>query len=117
MNRPLILVVDEDEAVLALLRVRLGKRYRVRTTSEPRAALDMARREQPNLIVCDLDMPGFDGGDVSAALFGDDATRDIPVLFLSDLVEGERQLGGRPAISKGAPIDDLIARIESLVRP
>ena len=110
-----LLVVDDDEAVLEFLRIKLGSRYEVFTTSASGEVLRLARNVRPDLIVCDLDMPGMDGGDVSAALFADDATRDIPVLFLSVLVK-EGQVGGRHAISKGAPLPELIARIESLIK-
>ena len=60
-------------------------------------------------------MPGKDGGDVSAELFGDEQTRDIPVLFLSVLISAQPEVGGRPAISKSAPLDELLARIDSLL--
>lgn len=110
-----LLVVDDDEAVLNFLRVKLGSRYEVFTTSAPGEVLQLARNVRPNLILCDLDMPGMDGGDVSAALFADDATREIPVLFLSVLVR-EGQVGGRHAISKGAPVEELVAKIDSLIK-
>jgi len=60
-------------------------------------------------------------GDISAAIYGDDELYDIPVLFLTALVSPDDlkiqqgQLGGRPAISKHAPVGELIARIESLI--
>ncbi len=58
----------------------------------------------------------MDGGDVSAALFSDDRTRGIPVLFLSVLVSAQKEVGGRHAVSKSAPIGELIAKIESLLK-
>jgi CheY-like chemotaxis protein len=60
-------------------------------------------------------MPGFDGGDVSAALYRDDDTRHIPVLFLSALVASHAQVGGRHVVSKSAPVAELIARIDALL--
>ena len=57
--------------------------------------------------------------DTADLLYGDDTTRYIPLLFLSALVptrDSKRgEVGGRPAISKSAPVEDLIARIESLL--
>jgi CheY-like chemotaxis protein len=110
-----ILIVDDDEAVLAYLQAKLGARYDLVSTSAPGNVLGLARRERPDLILCDIDMPEMDGGDISAALFADSEARDIPVLFLSQLVSGAGQVGGRAAISKTAPIGDLIARIEALL--
>jgi putative two-component system response regulator len=120
MAKRRILVVDNDEAVLDFMRVKLGRRYDVVCTTDPQAALGLARAERPDLILSDIDMPGMDGGDISAAVYAEDSLRDIPVLFLTALVSPEEleaqrgQLGGRPAMSKDAPIDQLVARIESL---
>ena len=116
MTRRKILVVDDDEAVLDYLRAKLAARYELITTNISEDVLQLARSERPQLILCDIDMPGMDGGDVSAALFDDDETRDIPVLFLSVLLSTQEQVGGRHAISKSAPIDQLIARIELLIK-
>ena len=116
-----ILVVDNDEAVLAFMHAKLGARFGVVGTTDPQKVIALARAEQPDLILCDIEMPGMDGGDLSAAVYGEDDLRDIPVLFLTALVSRDElraqrdQLGGRPAISKDAPVAELVARIESLI--
>ncbi|HEX6692253.1 MAG TPA: response regulator [Burkholderiales bacterium] len=114
-----ILVVDDDQAVLTYLLVKLGARYDLVTTDAGDQVMRLVKKEMPDLIVCDIDMPDVDGGDISAQLYGDDKTRYIPMLFLSALVPAKDakrgEVGGRPAISKSAPIDELIARIESLM--
>src|SRR5689334_5751839 len=121
MPKPRILVVDDDEAVLEFMRAKLGARFAVSGTTRPEQVLALARREPPQLILCDIEMPGMDGGDLSAALYAADELRDIPVLFLTGLVSADElkarqgQLGGRAAISKDAPIAELVARIESLL--
>ena len=115
MTKKKLLVVDDDDAVLDYLQAKLAARYDLVTTSSPENALALARRERPDLILCDIDMPGMDGGDLSAALFADNQIRDIPVLFLSQLVSDSGQVGGRHAIPKSAPIGELIARIEGLL--
>ena len=121
MTKPRILVVDDDEAVLTFWQAKLAARYEVVTTSSPGSVLAMARREKPQLILCDVDMPDVDGGDISSALFADDELRSIPVLFLTGLVgpaELKRvagQLGGRAAVSKSEPVEAIVARIDSLI--
>ncbi|HZQ72133.1 MAG TPA: response regulator [Burkholderiales bacterium] len=116
-----ILVVDDDEAVLDYLQAKLGGRYSIVSTNSPDNVVALARRERPELILCDVDMPDMDGGDVSAALFDDAELRDIPLLFLTALVSPQDikalqgQIGGRPAISKRAPVEELVKRIEQLV--
>jgi CheY-like chemotaxis protein len=117
-----ILVVDDDEAVLDFLQATIGSRYDLLLCVTPEKALSLARDERPDLILCDIDMPDTDGGDVSAALFADEQARHIPVLFLTglatrqDLKRSQGQLGGRPAVAKTAPVGELVAAIEALLR-
>jgi CheY-like chemotaxis protein len=121
MPKARILVVDDDEAVLEFMRAKLSARFAVTGTTDPQQVLGLARSERPQLILCDIEMPGMDGGDLSAALYAADELRDIPVLFLTGLVSAEElkarqgQLGGRAAITKDAPISELMARIDSLL--
>src|SRR5262245_18677331 len=117
-----ILVVDDDEAVLGYLQATLGDQYELVSTTAPDAVIRLARKVRPDLILCDIDMPEMDGGDVSSALFDDDTVRDIPVLFLTglasprDLQAKKGQIGGRAAVSKSAPPAELLKKIESLLR-
>jgi CheY-like chemotaxis protein len=107
--------------VLDFLQAKLGARYDLVSTNAPENVLKLARSEQPQLILCDVDMPEMDGGDLSSALFADEELRDIPLLFLTalaspaDLKRLAGQIGGRPAISKSEPVDKLVARIEALI--
>lgn len=116
-----ILAVDDDVAVLEYLQAKLGGDYTVVTTHLPAEVLPLARAEKPDLIICDIDMPETDGGDVAAALAADSATSHIPLLYLTSILSREEaqdmrgQVGGRPAISKHAPARELVARIRSLL--
>ena len=116
-----ILVVDDDEAVLDFLQAKLGTSYAVIATNAPEHVLSLAKKHLPDLIVCDVDMPDMDGGDVSAALWADEDTRAIPMLFLTALASPPEiaatrgQIGGRAAISKRSPPADLLARIKAMV--
>jgi CheY-like chemotaxis protein len=64
----------------------------------------------------------MDGGEVSAALLADEELKYIPLLFLTglatsgDLNRMRKQLAGRRAVSKDAPLAQLIARIEELIK-
>lgn len=116
-----ILVVDDDEAVLDFLRAKIGARYDVISTTAPRQVLELARDKQPDLVLCDLDMPEINGTEVSAAMFADEELRHIPLLFLTgavaprDLRRLQGEIGGRPAVPKSAPLADLIDRIDSML--
>ncbi len=122
MAKQKILVVDDDEAVLEYLRAKIGSRYEVISTTAPRDVMDLARENEPQLILCDLDMPQMNGSEVSAAIFGDEELRHIPLVFLTgavapgDIKRLQGQIGGRPAIPKSAPLGDLIARIEAMLQ-
>jgi len=117
-----ILLVDDDEAVVSYLVVKLAKYYDLISTTDPTQVVAMAREEQPDLILCDIDMPDMSGGDLSSALTEDPATAFIPVLYLTALVSPEEtrdlqgQVGGRPGVSKRAPLAELLARIDELAR-
>ena len=121
MNRKKILVVDDDEAVLDYLKTKIGAQYELISTNASQHVIRLAREKQPHLILCDLDMPKMNGGDVSAALFRDEELRHIPLLFLTGLVTPEEvkalegEIGGRPAIPKKASLGDLVTRIESML--
>lgn len=117
-----ILLVDDDEAVVSYLVVKLAKYYDLISTTDPTQVVAMAREEQPDLILCDIDMPAMSGGDLASALTEDPDTAFIPVLYLTALVSPQEtkdlqgQVGGRPGISKRAPLAELLARIDELAR-
>ena len=121
MTKRKILLVDDDEAVLDFLSAKLGSRYDLVSTNAPENVIELARQHAPDLILCDVDMPEMDGGDLSSVLFADEELRDIPVLFLTALVDAEElkriggQLGGRPAVAKNEPPEAIVARIEALL--
>ena len=116
-----LLVVDDDEAMIDYLHAKLGDRFDIVSTNAPENVLNLARTERPNLILCDINMPGMDGGDVSKALHAHPEVRTVPVLFLtalispSDLKHTGNLIGGRPAISKQVPIPELEKRIRQLI--
>ena len=108
-TRRTVLVIDDDEAVTDYLALKLGARLRVLTLNDPRRALETARRERPDVVVCDREMPGMDGAAVRAALAGAVETAGIPFLVLSANADGP------DAVSKQAPAGELLARIDALL--
>ncbi len=118
--RKLILLVDDDEAVIEYLGIKLAE-FDLLATGSPEEALRLAAERRPDLVLCDIELPGMDGGDISAALFAQPATHDIPLVFLTALVTPEElaakgnQLAGRAAISKQSPIGDILARLRAVL--
>ena len=84
MKRVLI-VDDEPEARLLLKRRLIASQYDVVEAAEGNSALEMAGRENIDLIILDLMMPGEDGIKIYQVLRQNPQTRDIPVLFLTAL--------------------------------
>lgn len=121
-GRAKILIVDDDDLALDILTAKLAERYDIVSTQLPGNVLKLASETEPDLIICDFDMPEMDGGEVSAALFADDELRLIPLLFLTaiattgDLNRMKKQIAGRRAVSKGAPFAQLVERIEELLK-
>jgi CheY-like chemotaxis protein len=113
-----LLLIDDDDAVISHLVTKLSKLYEIVSTTDPSRAAGMARTELPDVILCDIDMPGMSGGDVVAALSGDSATDRIPLIYLTALVSPEEarelggHVGGRPGVSKRAPLSELVRAID-----
>lgn len=79
-----ILVVDDDPEISTLLSARLGKRgYKVSTAPDGNKALEMARKELPDLVLLDVMMPGKSGWEVARALKQDPETEGIKIVMLS----------------------------------
>ncbi|MEC5163751.1 MULTISPECIES: response regulator [unclassified Janthinobacterium] len=82
---PLILAVDDEASNLQLLRQILQSGYRLLFAKDGERALELARRERPELVLLDVMMPGMSGYDVCRQLKADPATCAIPVIFVTAL--------------------------------
>jgi CheY-like chemotaxis protein len=115
-----VLLIDDDDAVISYLGVKLAALYDVVSTVDPRRAVAMARQELPDVVLCDIDMPHMSGGDVAAALAAEPQTAAIPLVYLTALVSPDEaqdlqgQVGGRPGVSKRAPLAQLVATIDQV---
>jgi putative two-component system response regulator len=120
-SRKKLLLIDDDEAVLSLLVTRLASRYDLFSTTDPRQAVALAKAEQPDVVLCDIDRPGMCGGDVAAALNAEPETAFIPVVYLTALVSPEEtrelggDVGGRPGVSKRASLGELVRVVEAVL--
>jgi two-component system alkaline phosphatase synthesis response regulator PhoP len=122
MAKKKILVVDDEEDILELVRYNLAREgYKVLCASSGEDGLKAAKSEKPDLIVLDLMLPGIDGLDVTRRLKGDPATRRIPIVMLtargeeSDIVAG-LELGAEDYITKPFSPRVLVARIKAALR-
>jgi len=79
-----VLVVEDNELNRRLLEVRLEIHgYEALTTSMGAAALDIAREQQPDLILMDIQLPDIPGTEAIRRLKADEQTRDIPIIAVT----------------------------------
>jgi two-component system, cell cycle response regulator DivK len=81
-----VLIVEDNPANMKLATFLLQSAgHTVLAAKDAEAGLTMARRERPNLILMDIQLPGMDGLQATALLKRDDTTRAIPVIALTAL--------------------------------
>jgi diguanylate cyclase (GGDEF)-like protein len=95
MLRQNLLVIDDAPDTHELVGVWLvDEPIELHSAFDGAGGLEAARRLVPDLILLDVDMPGTNGFDVCAQLKADEATRDIPVVFLTGASDSEQKLRG-----------------------
>ncbi|HQU43851.1 MAG: DNA-binding response regulator [Deltaproteobacteria bacterium 21-66-5] len=122
MPKERILVVDDEEDLLELIRYNLSKEgYRVNCVVTGEDAMREARTNPPDLIVLDLLLPSIDGLEVCKLLKNDTRTKHVPIVMLTakgeeaDMVTG-LELGADDYITKPFSPRVLIARIKAVLR-
>ncbi len=111
-QRTKVLVVDDEESMRELIRLHLANEgYDVLLAEDAVAAGHLALREKPDLILLDVQMPYMNGYEFMAALKGDPATSDIPVVFLTtdeNVAEHARKLGAAAYLNKPVVANKLL---------
>lgn len=122
MEKPLILVVDDEPDILELIRFTLERDgLQVFTVDTGEAALAQAARLEPELVILDLMLPGLDGLGVCRRLKGNASTSDVSVLMLtartedSDIVTG-LDAGAEDYVTKPFSPKVLLARVRAILR-
>jgi DNA-binding response OmpR family regulator len=120
-----VLVIDDEAPIRLLCRVNLeAEQMEVLEASDGPTGLEKARAAKPDVILLDVMMPGLDGWQVAEQLLEDDATRSIPIVFLTARAEFRDRargldLGGIDYVTKPfnplelAPlVEDMLKRVE-----
>ncbi len=87
-----IMVVDDSKSDVLLIQTILEKRgYEVVSTTDSRLAMDVAKREKPDLLILDIMMPEMDGTELGQKFQDNRSTRHIPIVFLTALQRKEEE--------------------------
>lgn len=118
----MVLLVDDSQFVHRLLDARLRSESIILASAEDgQKGLEIAQRDQPSLILLDLDMPIMDGFETLRELKEDPRTRDIPVIVLSGMNSSQDKvaafdLGAIDFVTKPFELTELRARVRSSLR-
>ena len=118
-EKPLILVVDDDGPILALMQNLLDQfGFQAVTAATGSQAIEAARKRRPALVLLDKNMPGMKGDEVIRTLRGELGLDKLPILILS----GERlsraelaELGADGAVQKPFDVTLLMEQIRNYV--
>lgn len=121
-RKKLILVVEDEEDILALLHFNLIKAgFDAVCASHGEEALTVVAAQNPDLILLDLMLPGIGGMEICRRLRSEEATSEIPIIMLTacgeeeDIVRG-LELGADDYVTKPFSIKILLARIQTVLR-
>ena len=114
-----ILIVDDEPKIVELVQLYLEKdSYRVVSALDGKTGLELARRERPDLIILDLNLPGMDGLEVCRALRKES---NVPIIMLTardedvDKIIG-LELGADDYITKPFSPREVVARVKAVFR-
>ena len=113
-----ILIIEDQAPMLRNLALMLElEGYATCTAANGRLGVEMARKEKPDLIICDVMMPEMDGHQVVAALRADEQFATIPFIFLTAKgdkadVRAGMHLGADDYLTKPVSREDLLAALE-----
>jgi len=120
--RKSILVVDDDEGLqMTLKKILLSSGYSVLSAMTGERGIQIARLQQPDLIILDVLLPGMKGRAVCQALKKEEQTKDIPVIFLTakdspDDEAAEKAAGGLMHLTKPINAKALVSEIRKILR-
>tara|TARA_Y100000814_G_scaffold289860_1_gene263447 strand:+ start:88 stop:774 length:687 start_codon:yes stop_codon:yes gene_type:complete len=122
MDKKHILIVDDEQDIRNLLKFNLdNENYKTILIEDGETAISEARKNNPDLIILDLMLPGIQGLDVCRILKNSDDTSNIPILMLTakgeevDIVKG-LELGADDYVVKPFSVKVLLARVNNILK-
>jgi len=113
-----VLLIDDESGFTRTVKLALDSTgdYEVEELNEAEQAAEVARRFRPDIIFCDIVMPGMDGGDVAAAIRELPGHASTPFVFLTAIVAeheaAKGTIGGFPFLPKPVSLEKLVGCID-----
>jgi sigma-B regulation protein RsbU (phosphoserine phosphatase) len=116
-----VLIVDDVKANVDILVHALSGEYKLSVALGGQQALDAVGRNPPDLVLLDIVMPDIDGYEICRRLRAADATRELPIMFLSSLEDVKHkargfEVGGNDYLTKPFEVLEVKARVRSLLK-
>jgi phosphoserine phosphatase RsbU/P len=116
-----VLIVDDVKDNIDVLVNALRDEYKLSVALDGTAALRSIEKQLPDLVLLDIMMPGLDGYEVCRQLRAREATREVPVMFLSALEDVKDkahgfEVGGNDYLTKPFELLEVKARVRSLLK-
>jgi len=120
-QRPLVLVVEDDEDAREVVQELLRDQYDVEAVGDGESAVKRAKELLPDLVLLDLFLPGLDGFGALTGLRRDPKTAEVPVIFLSAQGDAETKsqglsLGAADYLAKPFSAQELMARVDRTLK-
>jgi len=126
MDKKKILIIDDEENFCKLVKKNIEntEEFEVDIATNGEDGLRLVREIKPDLVLLDIGMPGMDGTEVAEQMRDDENIRDIPIVFLTAIVNEEEAeadsqasfMRGYTILSKTVTVKELIACIKENVR-
>jgi diguanylate cyclase (GGDEF)-like protein len=115
-----ILIIDDSSVSIDILTASLQDEFAIFAALDGQTGYEIAKFEQPDLILLDIHLPEFNGYQTCALLKSDPATKTIPIIFMTASMTEESEaraltLGGADTISKHTNVEIIKLRIKSQI--
>ena len=116
-----ILVVDDEPDILKVVTFRVKKlEYEVVTATNGQEALDLIQKEEPDLILLDIELPVMNGYEVCQRVKTNEKLKHIPIIFLtassaSKIAEKVKELNADDYLIKPFDSEELLKKIKNFI--
>lgn len=119
-SRKILIIDDTPSSIKVAMGCLETGGYEIVIAHDGRTGLTIAQEEQPDLILMDVIMPEMDGFETCRLLKANDQTHNIPVIFMTALLDAEHKVrgfeaGGVDYVTKPIQFEELLARVRTQI--